>query len=287
MRGKFVKMLRRDLYRRIKDALLTAGFPLIDAREIYRIASGKNIFDTNFDEMADRPEVETAKKLTEKRMSGYPIQYICGSWSFLDFELEVNENVLIPRPETESVANCAIEIIKNSRMKRNINVVDLCSGSGCIAIAISREIGNASVTAVEISAGAYEVLTRNIKKLAPRVIPVLDDIFHYSETIEDSCLDMIVSNPPYVSLNDYSALQKELYYEPRIALCDEGDGLDYYRKISEEYKRKLKKRGHIVFEVGDNMSDEVSLILREYGYGNIKTMKDGFLNPRIVMAVND
>jgi len=282
-----VEMLRRDLYKKIKDTLLTAGFSLIDVREIYKITSGKNIFDTDFDELADILEIETAKELTEKRMSGYPIQYICGSWPFLDFELEVNENVLIPRPETESVADCAIEIIKKFHMKRNINVVDLCSGSGCIAIAISREIEDASVTAVEISIGAYEILTRNIKQLAPKVIPVLDDIFQYLETIEDSCLDMIVSNPPYVSLNDYSALQKELHYEPRIALCDEGDGLNYYRKISKKFKRKLKRQGHIVFEVGDNMSDDVGSILKEDGYKDIETIKDGFLNPRIVIAVND
>jgi release factor glutamine methyltransferase len=209
-------------------------------------------------------------KFIEKRISGEPLQYILGEWSFMGFDFKVGRGVLIPRDDTEVVVNLCIDFLKNRTDKKT---VDLCSGSGAIAVALDK-ISGAKVTAVEIDETAFSYLETNVKENNSSVKTVMADALEICETFADGELDLIVSNPPYIKSADIETLQKEVRLEPRLALDGGEDGCDFYREIVSRWSKKLKKGGALAFELGENQADAVKALMTEQGFSDFKISLD-------------
>lgn len=209
-------------------------------------------------------------KFIEKRISGEPLQYILGEWSFMGFDFKVGRGVLIPRDDTEVVVNLCIDFLKNRTDKKT---VDLCSGSGAIAVALDK-ISGAKVTAVEIDETAFSYLETNVKENNSSVKPVMADALKICDTFADGGLDLIVSNPPYIKSADIETLQKEVRLEPRLALDGGEDGCDFYREIVNRWSRKLKKGGALAFELGESQADAVKALMTEQGFSDFKISLD-------------
>lgn len=209
-------------------------------------------------------------KFIEKRISGEPLQYILGEWSFMGFDFKVGRGVLIPRDDTEVVVNLCIDFLENRTDKKT---VDLCSGSGAIAVALDK-ISGAKVTAVEIDETAFSYLETNVKENNSSVKPVMADALEICDTFADGELDLIVSNPPYIKSADIETLQKEVQLEPRLALDGGEDGCDFYREIVSRWSRKLKKGGALAFELGENQADAVKALMAEQGFSDFKISLD-------------
>ncbi len=209
-------------------------------------------------------------KFIEKRISGEPLQYILGEWSFMGFDFKVGRGVLIPRDDTEVVVNLCIDFLENRTDKKT---VDLCSGSGAIAVALDK-ISGAKVTAVEIDETAFSYLETNVKENNSSVKPVMADALEICKTFADGELDLIVSNPPYIKSADIETLQKEVQLEPRLALDGGEDGCDFYREIVSRWSRKLKKGGALAFELGENQADAVKALMAEQGFSDFKISLD-------------
>ena len=209
-------------------------------------------------------------KFIEKRISGEPLQYILGEWSFMGFDFKVGRGVLIPRDDTEVVVNLCIDFLENRTDKKT---VDLCSGSGAIAVALDK-ISGAKVTAVEIDETAFSYLETNVKENNSSVKPVMADALEICDTFADGELDLIVSNPPYIKSPDIETLQKEVQLEPRLALDGGEDGCDFYREIVSRWSRKLKKGGALAFELGENQADAVKALMAEQGFSDFKISLD-------------
>lgn len=209
-------------------------------------------------------------KFIEKRILGEPLQYILGEWSFMGFDFKVGRGVLIPRDDTEVVVNLCIDFLKNRTDKKT---VDLCSGSGAIAVALDK-ISGAKVTAVEIDETAFSYLETNVKENNSSVKPVMADALEICDTFADGELDLIVSNPPYIKSADIETLQKEVRLEPRLALDGGEDGCDFYREIVSRWSRKLKKGGALAFELGEGQADAVKALMTEQGFSDFKISLD-------------
>lgn len=225
-----------------------------------------------------------AQKLLEyaqSRKNGYPLQYILGRWQFFDMDLYVGEGVLIPRQDTETVCEAAFEVIEKME---NPTVVDLCSGSGCIALAVKKFCPHSTVAAVEKSDDAFAYLEKNIDYTQLDVTAVKADIFEYDKVIKENSLDAIISNPPYIHPDVRATIQKEVSFEPDMALFAEEEGLLFYRYIAANYHKVLKKGGYLVFEYGFDQQTAVRNILLQTGYNIIKEIVDLGGNARGVVA---
>ncbi|MBR2029189.1 MAG: peptide chain release factor N(5)-glutamine methyltransferase [Oscillospiraceae bacterium] len=227
---------------------------------------------------------EDAKRLmdyAQQRREGYPLQYILGRWYFFDMELFVGEGVLVPRQDTETVCEAAFEAVDSTEKPK---VLDLCSGSGCIALAVKKYCPHADVTAVEKSDEAYKYLVKNIGYTSLDVTPLQADVLALDKQLEKNSIDVIVSNPPYIHPDLRGRLQTEVNHEPEMALFAEEDGLLFYRHIAQEYKAVLKDKGYLVFEYGFDQQTAVRNILVQAGYNIIKEIIDFGGNPRGVVA---
>lgn len=210
----------------------------------------------------DLSELEVA---IERRLNNIPLQYIIGKWEFMDSEFEVNENVLIPRPETELLCECLADKITSDSV-----VYDLCSGTGCVAVSVEKLTG-AKVYAFEKYDGAFKVLQKNIKLNSSSVIPVKCDICRQPD-FDIPKPDFILSNPPYIKSDELATLQKEVLKEPVSALDGGKDGYIFYSAINENYVQLLKNGGYLAVEIGENQENEVIEIFSSLIH--IKTIKD-------------
>lgn len=213
----------------------------------------------------------------KKRAGGYPLQYIVGSWEFFGRKFFVGEGVLIPRPETELLCEC---VMKFFARRRAPEIVDLCSGTGCVAVTLTKEIRDARVTAVELCDDAYAFLERNVNYHGSCVKTLQRDALE-----PFGMFDCVVSNPPYVSKNEMAALQKEVTFEPETALFGGEDGLDFYRGIAENWAQHINPGGLIAFEIGETQGRAVERILKENGYFAISVWTDYAGLDRIVTAM--
>lgn len=207
-----------------------------------------------------------AAELLVRRVNGEPLQYILGEWEFYGLPFKVGEGVLIPRQDTETVAEAAIEFLK-TRLPEQRRTLDLCAGTGCIGITLAK-LANANVSCVELSGAAFEYLVWNIRlnDVEERVKPICGDIFDAEIRQELGEFDLIAANPPYLTNFDMHNLQKEVMFEPKMALYGGSDGLDFYWKIVREYTGSVKKGGAIFFEVGAGQAPEVEQILLDSGF---------------------
>ncbi len=222
-------------------------------------------------------EEEKLFSAAEKRAKGYPLQYLIGNWEFFGRKFFVGEGVLIPRPETELLCETVLKYFSRTMPPK---IVDLCSGSGCIAITLAKELSGADVTAVELYKGAFEYLERNNAFHGNCVKTALRDALEPFEKF-----DCVVSNPPYITGEEMKELQTEVTFEPKTALFGGTDGLDFYRAIAKNWFEHLNEGGLIAFEIGDTQGEAVKNFLTENGYKNAAVIKDYENRDRVVTAI--
>ena len=200
--------------------------------------------------------------MVERRLTGEPLPYILGEWEFYGLPVYVNENVLIPRPDTECLVEAALKLLDPA----HCDVLDLCCGSGCIGIALTA-CGGARVTAADISADALELTERNARRNGVSLTTVRSD---FLDGVEGT-FDLIVCNPPYLNENEMRDRDESLRFEPALALDGGPDGLRFYRRLANAYKAYLKPGGTLLAEIGMTQRDAVTALfehaecLNDYG----------------------
>lgn len=214
----------------------------------------------NRSEEVDSVCAEKFLSLVERRSNGEPLQYILGKWEFMGLPFYVGEGVLIPRPETEMLVEFALDFLKD---KKNPVVIDLCSGSGCIAISVAKHLPNAKVYAVEKSDLAFSYLKKNIwLNCVFNVSAVHGDIFD-STLLSDIKPDLILSNPPYIRSPEIASLQSEVRNEPSMALDGGEDGLVFYREIANGWLDRLGTGGAIAVECAEDQTEDIIRMFSE------------------------
>lgn len=273
----------KDLIRQASDYLKDKGIADFDidswllAEYVFQITRAKIYLfpDMKMDESKEKKYFELIKKRSEH----IPLQYLTGVQEFMGMEFSVNEHVLIPRQDTETLVE---EVIRYINRKENIvKVLDMCTGSGCIGISIDKLCDNAQVEAVDISREALCVAKKNNRKLNANVSFILSDMF---DNI-DGRYDVIVSNPPYIETAEVEKLMSEVReHEPLIALDGTEDGLKFYKIICDNLQKHLSEDGAVFLEIGHNQGKTVPEILRQSGFYNINVIKDLSGNDRVIVA---
>lgn len=237
-----------------------------------------------FDRPLTEPELNIYRGLIKRRASYEPLQYIIGTVEFYGLVFKVTPSVLIPRPETELLVE---NIIKELSDKEQLNILEIGCGSGNIAISLAYHLKQAQIITTDISDAALNLAKENSQKLgvADRISFIRHNILT-DDLLKFSMFDLVVSNPPYVSLQSYSSLQKEIMdFEPRLAVTDESDGLTFYRIISEKVSGNIKKGGKLFFEISHGQCDDVKSIMTKNNFSKIEVIKDYQNIERIVVGV--
>lgn len=275
---KFITAEKRGaLTERVAKKLAENGITeKAEAEWIVSLTLGIKRDEVYTDNLVKPKKVEEIEKLVNERLTGIPLWYCVGTADFYGYEIKVDERVLIPRPETEILVE---NVIKTINGDKNKTVLDLCTGSGAIAIAVNKESG-AIVTASDVSEDALALAKENAKTNGANVEFVCSDVF---EDLKGRLFDIIVSNPPYIKSEEISTLQSEVKnFEPRIALDGGEDGLDFYRVIAKKAKKFLNDGGTLLLECGENQAQDVTKLLKSYK--NVQIIKDLEGIDRIVKA---
>ena len=277
---------RKELFDECMNALSTAG---IDTARFDTLCIFQDMLgDPNplFLPKEEVPEetAERIRQLTELRCQNRPLQYLLGQWEFYGCPVKVGEGVLIPRPDTETLVDQVLEICRRENMT-SPKIADLCSGSGCIAIALKKQLPGAEVYAVEVSEEALPYLRENVRMNGTDICIIPGDVLKKETQQQLSGLDIIVSNPPYLTADEMRSLQKEVTFEPALALFGGSDGLGFYRAITELWRKSLKTGGYMAFEFGDEQHEAVGGILRTFSFDDIQFCRDGGGNIRTAAAV--
>lgn len=237
----------------------------------------KSDYFANQDMKISKVHAEQIEEAVEKRIKHIPLQHIIGQTEFMGLTFKVNENVLVPRFDTEILVDEVVKYVGDDFLK----VLDMCTGSGCIAITISDMCDNATVVASDISKEALEVAKENNTLNQTEVTFIESDLF---ENVEGK-FDVIVSNPPYIRTKDIESLEDEVkIHDPHLALDGGESGLEFYQAITKQAKDYLNTNGMIFFEIGFDQAEEVSNILEENGYQDIVVKKDLAMNDRVIYA---
>ena len=229
-------------------------------------------------------KAELALSMARRRAAGEPIQYILGSWTFMGREYYVGEGALIPRDDTEVVVRAALDIMKGADSPR---IVDLCSGTGIIAITLWHELSGAAVSAVEKSPEAFRYLKKNAEANGADIRLLETDLLDCAEIFADGSLDLLISNPPYIPSAELPTLQSEVRYEPAMALDGGESGLDFYREIIDLWLPKLREGGAVAFELGEEQYEPVAEMLKNAGCSDIKGYPDIQGITRAITAVKN
>ena len=274
-----------DLYLEVRRQLRESGVEAstLEARELVCFGTGKNREELTRDSrLYASPEREAqVRRLVERRMAGEPVAYLIGEWEFYGLPLDISQDVLIPRADTEVLAEQAIAYIQQLGECR---VLDLCAGSGCVGLAIAAQAPQARVVLGEIDDSALKICRQNIRRnsLSARVTPIQMDAREKPARSlgEFQC---IISNPPYIPTGDIAGLEPSVRdYEPRMALDGGEDGLKFYRAVAKKWKCALKPGGKLIFEVGYDQAQAVECIMAEQGFQDIRTTMDPGLHWRVV-----
>ena len=276
-----------DLYLEVRRQLRESGVEAstLEARELVCFGTGKNREELTRDSrLYASPEREAqVRRLVERRMAGEPVAYLIGEWEFYGLPLDISQDVLIPRTDTEVLAEQAIAYIQTLGECR---VLDLCAGSGCVGLAIASQAPQARVVLGEIDDSALKICRQNIRRnsLSARVTPIQMDAREKPARSlgEFQC---IISNPPYIPTGDIAGLEPSVRdYEPHMALDGGADGMDFYRAITEQWKEALAPGGRLYFEVGIGQADPVLRLMRSQGFGDLQIIKDHHKIPRVVLG---
>lgn len=229
-------------------------------------------------------EVAKWNSVLEKLEKEIPIQYILGNAHFYGLEFEVNENTLIPRPETEELVEWIIKNNLKIEGFKDLKILDIGTGSGCIAISLAKNLPNAKVFAIDVSEKALETAKRNALKNETEVTFLLKNILE-TEDLEEQ-FDIIVSNPPYVRNLEKEEIKKNvLEYEPHLALfVEDNDALIFYRKISELAQKNLIENGQLYFEINQYLGAEMIDLLESKNFATIELRKDIYENDRMIFG---
>lgn len=229
-------------------------------------------------------DLETWNTIISELKTEKPIQYITGEAWFYGYRFEVNENTLIPRPETEELIEWIVEESKNLKIQQpnNLNILDIGTGSGCIPISLKKELPNAEVFTIDVSEKALEMARKNAVDNEVEVNFMLKNILETDSLVEK--YDVIVSNPPYVRNLEKQEIKKNvLAYEPHLALfVEDSDALLFYRKIAQLALTSLTPNGKLFFEINQYLGKETVALLENLGFKNIELRKDFVGNDRMI-----
>ena len=266
-------MTPRELLRQAAADMAAAGVPdaEVDASLLLSHITGQNPMNLRLDSWSQLSlaDEERFRALCEKRKTRTPLQYLTGVQSFLGRDFYVDERVLIPRPETELLAERAIAAL---RKQPSPAALDMCCGSGCLAVSMALGVPGADVHAADLSEGALAVTKHNAEHLHAKVTLHQGDLF--ASIPEGLRFDLIVSNPPYIPAADCLELQEEVRREPMMALDGGADGYDFYRRIAQDAPRFLKEDGVLLLEVGYDQAAGVMPLCREAGFREVMAHED-------------
>ena len=265
----------RKLFVKALDLLKSSGIENVeyDIKAILTDTFGLDLnkFILDMDNEFEPDKDLEAKYLSriEKRKKHIPLQYIINKQNFYGLDFYVNESVLIPRYDTENIVD---RIVKDCKENKCLSVLDLCTGSGCIAVSL-KKCGFESVYAADISDKALSVAKYNAKLNNADIIFLQSDL--YENFPKEIRFDIIVSNPPYISTDEIARLEKQVRdFEPKLALDGGRDGLDFYKKIINLSKNFLNNKGRLYLEIGYDQSKDVVDLAKKEGYDNIVVIKD-------------
>ena len=246
------------------------------ARNLLCYVSGKSheTLIADRDKYASASVSEEMEQAVARILNEEPLAYVLGEWTFYGMDLHVDSNVLIPRDDTCAVTSLAIK--KGLHLEQSPRILDLCTGSGCIGIAIASRIKDARVTLVDVSKEALAVAKKNVmrQKLSGRVSCYQADVLKPAPGFLGK-FDLIVSNPPYITSTEMEELPRSVKdYEPHLALHGGDDGLLFYREIIKNYSEALKPGGYLCFEFGMNQGDDVCSLLETSGYAVLERVND-------------
>ena len=277
-----------DIYMQTRNILRQYGVEgyNLEARLLVAQAAGKSTADLLKDMNLYTTDAVENKVLdyTARRLRGEPVAYITGTWEFYGLPMTVNSDVLIPRMDTELLVDTAKALLIGRKM--DARILDLCTGSGCIACALGHELPATKLVAVDISASALEVCRKNVaqNRLSGRIICMQADAT-VSPPLGLGQFDMIVSNPPYIESGEILALDSSVRdYEPIWALDGGEDGLRFYRGILKYWKSLLRPGGYLLFEVGEGQADPVREMILSAGFAGADTRKDTLGVERVVIG---
>lgn len=270
-------------------ALCAAGVPDAeqDARRLLLEAFGIELsqFLMNWMQPVDETEetqcyVQRYREMIEKRRRRVPLQQILGHQEFMGLDFLVNRHVLIPRQDTETL----VELVLQEQKQTDVRVLDLCTGSGCIALSLAVLGRYAQVAAADLSESALEVAKKNGARLAPNVRFLLGDLF--DALLPGERFHIITANPPYIPTKVIAELEPEVReHEPMQALDGRGDGLYYYRKLAAQAPSWLEAGGAFYLEIGYDQGEDVAELLRENGFDSIRVVKDLAGKDRVVRGI--
>ncbi len=280
-----------ELYRRAKAELaaLPVDFPETEALllcEHFFSIDGRVALTLRGDNIPDEQTAERFLQAVEQRRTR-PLQYILGEWEFCGMRLAVGEGVLVPREDTMALVELAAEGLRGVEKPR---VLDLCAGTGAVALGMSRLLPDAQFVCVELSENAMPYLRRNIERFGEgRVSAVKADVLRPDEAaqlFESGSFDAIVSNPPYIRTDDMAGLSREVKQEPSMALDGGADGLEFYRVIASQWTRFLRREGVLAVELGYDQLEEVKRIFVRSGLSKIASKADFSGVQRAIIGTN-
>ena len=271
----------KDALKQVVDLLVAAGVPdaELDAWYLFEHVTGmsRSAYFLHKEENIMQEHTEQLLKLAKQRAKRIPLQYITGNQEFMGYTFQVSPATLIPRQDTEILVE---EVSREAEGKR---VLDLCTGTGCILLSLAKMCRLADAVGTDISAEAIETAIKNAIRLEVDAEFYCGDLF--GAVPRDKCFDIIVSNPPYIPTAIIETLMPEVKeHEPMSALDGDADGLSFYKRIIKEANKFLTNQGRIFFEIGCEQGADVSYLLRENGFKNIRIIKDLAGLDRVVSA---
>lgn len=264
-------------YRALCAKLRAAGVPdaHFDAAQLYRFVTGR---DPRLDDGPTPAEAERLAALAARRAAREPLQYLLGTWDFLDFTLQVGPGVLCPRADSEVVCEAAAECLRGIAAPV---VLDLCAGTGCLGLGVARACPGAQVTCVEKSPDAWPYLQANTRGTGVKTVQA--DVFAWYHTLLPGSVDLILCNPPYLTAAEMADRMPETAHEPALALDGGPDGLAFYRLLTQQYRAPLRPGGWLVVEIGCAQAAAVLALGRQYGWQNGACRQDYGGNDRVIL----
>lgn len=278
-----------EVYLSVRKALKAAGVEAfsLEARLLCACAADKTteqfLRDMKF--YVSDGYVEKVGEMLTRRLKGEPTAYITGEWEFYGLPMEITSDVLIPRNDTEILADRAIELLKGRMSSKR--VLDLCTGSGCIGIAVAANVPDSRVILIDKSLRAMSVARANVlKNNVMRNVTCVDADALKAPPILLGSFDMILCNPPYIPSQDIAGLDSSVKdYEPVMALDGGADGLEFYRSVASKWKTILKPKGILMFECGEGQAQSVAEIMDRCGFTNLTAFKDTLGIDRVMAGI--
>lgn len=265
----------RSEYKRISELISSAPFDVsadFEAKLIisYFLDCEPSELPLRYAETLSAEQSAKASEMASRRIGGEPLQYILGQWEFMSLPFFVGSGVFIPGPDTEHLAQAGIDFAKTVR--GGARLLDLCAGSGCVGISVAHYCENVTADLVELYPEAFAYLEKNIALSGtPRCKAINADALKYTC---DKKYDIVLSNPPYITSEEYASLPADVTAQPKTALTDGGDGLSYYRIITRNALDLLREGGMLAFEIGFKQCEPVSELLAAAGYKHVHSKRD-------------